>query len=80
MSYRSTILAILVAIARVYTGVHWPSDVLIGVIVGLLSARIMRALSPLLKPITKIGLRLFHFEFYKGHYIQLRKLHLYSSF
>ena len=61
VSYSFTILAILVAIARVYTGVHWPTDVLAGAIVGLLSARIMWAASPLLKPVTQIGLRLFHF-------------------
>ena len=67
VSYSSTILAILVAISRIYTGVHWPSDVLAGVIVGLLSARIMWALSPLLKPITEIGFRLFHFGPYSRH-------------
>jgi len=61
VSYSFTILAILVALARVYTGVHWPTDVLAGVIVGLLSARIMWAVNPLLKPVTQIGLRIFHF-------------------
>jgi len=61
VSYSFTSLAILVAIARVYTGVHWPTDVLAGAIVGVFSARIMWAVSPLLKPVTQIGLRLFHF-------------------
>lgn len=61
VSYSFTFLAILVAIARVYTGVHWPTDVLAGAIVGLLSAQIMWAVNPLLKPISQFGLRLFHY-------------------
>ena len=61
VSYGFTGLAILVGIARIYTGVHWPTDVLAGIIVGLLSAQIMWALSPILRPITQFGLRIFHF-------------------
>lgn len=61
VSYSFTCFAILVAVARVYTGVHWPTDVIGGAIVGLFSARIMWALNSLLKPISKFGMRLFHF-------------------
>lgn len=61
VSYSFTTLAILVAVARIYTGVHWPTDVIAGAIVGLLSARIMWAVSPLLKPISQFGMRLFHY-------------------
>jgi undecaprenyl-diphosphatase len=31
------ILAFLVSIARVFVGVHWPSDILVGAIIGILS-------------------------------------------
>ena len=61
VSYSFTSLAILVAIARIYVGVHWPTDVIAGAIVGLLSARIMWAVNSLVKPISQVGLRLFHF-------------------
>jgi undecaprenyl-diphosphatase len=30
--------AFLIAIARVYVGVHWPSDIIVGALVGILSA------------------------------------------
>lgn len=33
--------AILMGIARVYCGVHWPSDILVGAIIGILSAIIV---------------------------------------
>jgi len=39
-----TISAVLVALARVLTGVHWPSDILAGMIVGIVSAFIIRKL------------------------------------
>jgi len=64
VSYSFTSLAIIVAVARIYTGVHWPTDVLAAAIVGLLSARIMWAINPLMKPVSQFGLRLFHFGQY----------------
>ena len=61
ISHLFTFLAIFVAIARVYTGVHWPTDVLAGIIIGIVSSRIVWVLNSWLKPLTNLGLRLFHY-------------------
>lgn len=59
-----TILAILVAIARVYCGLHWPTDVLAGVVIGIVSAVIMRKFNSVLRPLTEVGLRIFRYGKY----------------
>ena len=59
-----TLLAILVAIARVYTGVHWPTDVLASVIIGVVSAKIIWLINPIFKPLTNLLLRIFHYGSY----------------
>jgi undecaprenyl-diphosphatase len=41
--------AILMGIARVAAGVHWPSDILAGAILGILSAEIILRLIPLFR-------------------------------
>lgn len=56
-----TVLAVWVGIARIYSGVHWPTDVLAGVIIGILSSRLMWKVSSKLQPLTNLVLRLFHF-------------------
>ena len=62
ISYAFTILGVIVAIARVYVGVHWPTDVLAGVLVGTLAGKVMWKLSPLLYPLTSLGVRLCRFN------------------
>ena len=44
------VFAALVAFARVYVGVHWPSDVLAGAVLGLVCAWAARAASGWLAP------------------------------
>ena len=59
-----TLLAILVAIARIYTGVHWPTDVLASIIIGIVSAKIIWLINPVFEPLTNLGLRIFHYGKY----------------
>lgn len=59
-----TVLAFLTAVSRICAGVHWPSDVIAGIVIGTFSGRIMWKFSPLLKPLTNLGLRLFHYGKY----------------
>ena len=53
-----TAIGIVVAFARVYVGVHWPTDVIAGVGVGLVAGEMVWLASPVLRPITRIGMRL----------------------
>jgi len=53
-----TWLAVIVMVARVYVGVHWPTDVIAGLVVGTLSGRLMWKFSRYLNPITAIGLKI----------------------
>ena len=54
-------LAVLVAIARVYVGVHWPTDVLAGVAIGFFSSVVAWRLEKYVRWITSIGLKIFRF-------------------
>lgn len=58
--------AVLVMIARVYAGLHWPTDMLGSLVVGSVSSKVMWKLSRNFRPLTKLGLRLFGFGPYAG--------------
>lgn len=55
------LLAAGVAVARVMTGLHWPTDVLAGAAVGTVSAAFVLALRGLLEPLARWLFRLFRF-------------------
>jgi len=59
-----TLMAVVIMVARVWVGVHWPTDVLGGLVVGVLSGRILAWASPLFRPLTNLGLRLFRYGNY----------------
>ena len=59
--YTFTILAIIVMFARVYVGVHYPTDVLAGMVVGILSSKIMWNFSRVLFPLTTFVVKIFKF-------------------
>lgn len=69
ISYTFTILALLTLFSRVYCGVHYPTDVLGSIVVGLVANWIMRALSPFLRPLSNWACRLFKFGPRKSRYL-----------
>ncbi len=62
--YSFTTLAILTMVSRVYVGVHWPTDVIAGLIVGILASKIMWRFERFVTPLTRIALRIFRYGRY----------------
>jgi len=62
ISWTFTALAVIVMFARVYVGVHWPTDVIAGCLVGTFSGRIMWRFSRFIYPLTTFGMKLCGFK------------------
>jgi undecaprenyl-diphosphatase len=60
VSYSFTIFTVVVAFARVFSGVHWPTDVIASFVVGYIASRIMWKLSRFIYPLTQVGLKMFN--------------------
>ncbi|MCL6627102.1 undecaprenyl-diphosphatase [Alicyclobacillus shizuokensis] len=59
VSWTFLILAILVMIARVYVGDHWPTDVLASVVVGTVSGRVAWLFDRPLAVVSRLLMRIF---------------------
>jgi len=44
--WRCLIFSLLIGVARIFTGVHWPSDILVGALIGLISAFLIKRILP----------------------------------
>lgn len=53
MKWAALAAAVLMAFSRLYVGVHYPSDVLAGVVIGLLAGWLAKCLTDRLRPVQK---------------------------
>ncbi len=61
ISWTFSVIAIIVMIARVYVGVHYPTDVIGGMVVGIISGKMTWRFSKYILPISTFVAKLFKF-------------------
>ncbi len=61
ISYTFTMIAVIVMFARVFVGVHYPTDVIVGLVIGTISGKVMLKFSRFLFPLTSFVVKLFRF-------------------
>lgn len=61
ISWTFTVVAVIVMFARVYVGVHYPTDVIAGMVIGVIASKITWKFSKLVLPLTTLAAKLFRF-------------------
>lgn len=61
ISYTFTVIAIIVMVARVFVGLHYPTDVIGGLVVGLISGKVVWMFSRFVFPVTTLVAKVFRF-------------------
>ncbi|MCF8564306.1 undecaprenyl-diphosphatase [Alicyclobacillus tolerans] len=59
ISHTFTVIAVIVMFARVYVGVHYPTDVIGGMIIGIVAGKVMWKFQRLLFPLTSFVAKVF---------------------
>lgn len=61
IAYAMFIYAIIICFFRVATGIHWPTDIVGGIIVGLIAAYMIKLLEKILKPVYDFIIKIMHY-------------------